>query len=76
MAVASMDHISWASPPNGDFDLKEAYKLASMHNDSPTMRLLLVIGSGNQSLCLKSGASFGSVSIEVYQLERCLSSRA
>ena len=34
MAVASMDHISWASQPNGDFDLKEAYKLVSMDNDS------------------------------------------
>ena len=34
MAVASMDRISWASSPNGDFDLKEAYKLVSMDNDS------------------------------------------
>ena len=34
MAAASMDRISWASLPNGDFDLKEAYQLASMDNDS------------------------------------------
>ena len=33
MAAASMDWLSWCSSPNGDFDLKEAYKLAIMEND-------------------------------------------
>nr|POE64125.1 putative ribonuclease h protein [Quercus suber]POF10141.1 putative ribonuclease h protein [Quercus suber] len=33
MAAASMDRLSWASSPNGDFDLKKAYKLATMDND-------------------------------------------
>ncbi|KAL0011149.1 hypothetical protein SO802_006257 [Lithocarpus litseifolius] len=35
ITTASIDRIAWASTPNGDFDLKEAYKLACMANDCP-----------------------------------------
>ena len=35
LAATSVDHISWASSPNGDFDLKEAYNLACMANGTP-----------------------------------------
>ena len=34
LAATSVDHISWASSLNGDFDLKEAYNLACMANGS------------------------------------------
>lgn len=34
LAANSMDRITWASSPNGDFELKEAYKLACMDNDN------------------------------------------
>lgn len=34
LAATSVDHISWASSPSGDFDLKEAYNLAYMANDT------------------------------------------
>ncbi|KAL0001918.1 hypothetical protein SO802_015699 [Lithocarpus litseifolius] len=34
LAANSMDHIIWASSPNGNFELKEAYKLACLDNDN------------------------------------------
>ena len=34
MAATSVDHISWCSSPDGEFDLKEAYNLACVVHDS------------------------------------------
>lgn len=33
MSAASVDHISWCSSPNEEFDIKEAYKLACAAHD-------------------------------------------
>ena len=33
ITATSVDRIAWASSPSGDFDLKEAYKLACIAND-------------------------------------------
>lgn len=34
MAATAVDHISWRSSPNGEFDLKEAYNLACASQES------------------------------------------
>ena len=35
ITAASVDRIAWASSPNGEFDLKEAYKLACIATNCP-----------------------------------------
>ena len=67
------DCITWSSSPSGNFEMKEAYRLARLEAEAIyVMIVLMVSGFGGCLLSPKSNASYGNATIKASLLAPCL----
>ena len=66
------DKFSWISFTNGEFKLKEAYRLLVRRGQKVTIILSMVLGCGKSFRFLRCSVSIGSVATKASQPELCL----